>query len=192
VACLLAGGVLLLPALAAGCAPAARRPGAARLAAARLSAAPGHAVVAAAGVLTSVALAVAMAIMVASFRDSVDQWLGQILPADLYVRAGRASGSGHLDEALQARIAALPGVGRVDFIRHDTLRLRPAARGPDRPPGGGRRQRSAPGGAGWCSGHAAAHLDLRGAAGSPGWQPGQQVDCPWPAARAGGGGRRVA
>ncbi|MCK6392121.1 FtsX-like permease family protein [Zoogloea sp.] len=125
VACLLAGGVLLLPALAAVLARLLPQDGpvSARLAAARLSAAPGHAVVAAAGVLTSVALAVAMAIMVASFRDSVDQWLGQILPADLYVRAGRASGSGHLDEALQARIAAQPGVGQVDFIRHDTLRL---------------------------------------------------------------------
>lgn len=125
VACLLAGGVLLLPVLAASLARLlpSGGPVSARLAAARLSAAPGHAVVAAAGVLTSVALAVAMAIMVASFRDSVDQWLGQILPADLYVRAGRASGSGHLDEALQGRIAALPGVGRVDFIRHDTLRL---------------------------------------------------------------------
>lgn len=127
VACLLAGGVLLLPALAAGLARLLPRGGpvSARLAVARLSAAPGHAVVAAAGVLTSVALAVAMAIMVASFRDSVDQWLGQILPADLYVRAGRASGSGHLDEALQARIAAQAGVGRVDLIRHDTLRLTP-------------------------------------------------------------------
>ncbi|HPI62280.1 MAG TPA: FtsX-like permease family protein [Zoogloea sp.] len=182
VACLLAGGVLLLPALAAVLAHLLPRGGpvSARLAAARLSAAPGHAVVAAAGVLTSVALAVAMAIMVASFRDSVDQWLGQILPADLYVRAGRASGSGHLDEALQARIAALPGVGRVDFIRHDTLRLiagqppvaliaRPvAADGSDLP------LVARAGAAGtlpriWIS---EALQDLRG------WQPGQQVDLP--------------
>jgi putative ABC transport system permease protein len=197
VACLLAGGVLLLPALAAVLAHLLPRGGpvSARLAAARLSAAPGHAVVAAAGVLTSVALAVAMAIMVASFRDSVDQWLGQILPADLYVRAGRASGSGHLDETLQARIAALPGVGPVDFIRHDTLRLtagqppvaliaRPvAADGSDLPLVG----------AGRCMGHAAAHLDLRGAAGPPGLAAGPAGGrCPWPAWRVGGGGRRVA
>jgi putative ABC transport system permease protein len=121
-----------------------------------------------------------MAIMVASFRDSVDQWLGQILPADLYVRAGRASGSGHLDETLQARIAALPGVGQVDFIRHDTLRLiagqppvaliaRPvAADGSDLP----LVERA--GAAGtlpriWIS---EALQDLQG------WQPGQQVDVP--------------
>ncbi len=125
VACLLAGGVLLLPALAVGIARLlpASGPVPARLAAARLAAAPGHAVVAAAGVLVSVALAAAMAIMVASFRDSVDEWLAQLLPADLYLRAGKASGSGHLDEALQARIAATPGVGTVSFTRHDSLRL---------------------------------------------------------------------
>ncbi|HYO27879.1 MAG TPA: ABC transporter permease [Azonexus sp.] len=126
VAFLLAGSVLLLPALAAAVArllPGGRGPVPSRLAAARLSAAPGHAVVAAAGVLTSVALAAAMAIMVASFRDSVDQWLGQILPADLYLRAGRAQTSAFLDEALQARISAVPGVDRSSFTRHESLRL---------------------------------------------------------------------
>ena len=127
VAGLLAGSVMLLPAVAAGLALLLSQwrsaPVPTRLATARLSAAPGHAVVAAAGVLTSVALAVAMAIMVASFRDSVDQWLHQILPADLYLRAGRAQNSAYLDEALQARIAAVPGVDRVNFNRRDTLRL---------------------------------------------------------------------
>lgn len=126
-ACLLAGSVVFLPAVAAALAalltlwPSAPLP--TRLATARLSATPGHAVVAAAGVLSSVALAVAMAIMVASFRDSVDQWLHQILPADLYLRAGRTAGSASLDEALQARIAGLPGVAQVSFNRRDSLRL---------------------------------------------------------------------
>ena len=125
VACLLAGSVMLLPALAAAIARLlpARGPVSARLAAARLGAAPGHAVVAAAGVLTSVALAAAMAIMVASFRDSVDQWLHQLLPADLYLRAGQVRTSGYLDEALQARIAAVNGVDHSSFTRHDNLRL---------------------------------------------------------------------
>lgn len=125
VALLLAGSVMLLPTLAAVLARRlpARGPVPARLAAARLGAAPGHAVVAAAGVLTSVALAAAMAIMVASFRESVDQWLHQLLPADLYLRAGQAKGSGFLDEALQARISAVHGVDRSSFTRHDSLRL---------------------------------------------------------------------
>jgi putative ABC transport system permease protein len=74
-------------------------------------------------VLTSVALAAAMAIMVASFRDSVDQWLYQLLPADLYLRAGQAQSSGYLDETLQARISAINGVDRSNFTRHDNLRL---------------------------------------------------------------------
>ena len=125
VAFLLAGSVMLLPAVASGIAwlLPQRGPVPARLAAARLGAAPGHAVVAAAGVLTSVALAAAMAIMVASFRDSVDQWLTQILPADLYLRAGQAKTSAYLDEALQARISSVNGVDRSSFTRHDNLRL---------------------------------------------------------------------
>jgi hypothetical protein len=80
-------------------------------------------VVAAAGVLTSVALAVAMAIMVASFRESVDEWLVQLLPADLYLRAGRAQSSAYLGEELQAAIADTPGIKRLEFTRHEQLRL---------------------------------------------------------------------
>jgi putative ABC transport system permease protein len=181
VAFLLAGGVMLLPALAAGIARLLpqRGPVPARLAAARLGAAPGHAVVAAAGVLTSVALAAAMAIMVASFRDSVDQWLTQILPADLYLRAGLAKSSGYLDEALQARISAVNGVDRSSFTRHDNLRLvsgeapvaliaRPlAADGSDLPLVGAVRTGAQP--AIWIS---EAMHDIYG------WRPGQQVTLP--------------
>jgi putative ABC transport system permease protein len=39
------------------------------------------------GVVASLSLAVALTVMVASFRDSVTQWLNQVLPADLYVRS---------------------------------------------------------------------------------------------------------
>jgi putative ABC transport system permease protein len=80
-------------------------------------------VVAAAGVLTSVALAVAMAIMVASFRESVDEWLTHLLPADLYLRAGRAQSSAYLNEDLQAAIAGTPGIKRLEFTRHEQLRV---------------------------------------------------------------------
>lgn len=125
VACLLAGSVMLLPAVASGIARLLpqRGPVPSRLAAARLGATPGHALVAAAGVLASVALAAAMAIMVASFRDSVDQWLTRILPADLYLRAGHAKTGAYLDEALQAEISSVDGVDRSSFTRHDSLRL---------------------------------------------------------------------
>jgi putative ABC transport system permease protein len=55
----------------------------------------------------------------------VDQWLEQILPADLYLRAGPAQTSGYLDATMQARIASIPGVGQVSFTRHEGLRLTP-------------------------------------------------------------------
>ncbi|MBK8895583.1 MAG: FtsX-like permease family protein [Propionivibrio sp.] len=122
---LLAGSVMILPAVAAGITRQLPNCGSVpfRLAAARLEASPGHAVVAAAGVLTSVALAAAMSIMVASFRDSVDQWLHQLLPADLYLRTGTAQTGGFLDEALQGRISAVSGISRVNFTRHGNVRL---------------------------------------------------------------------
>jgi putative ABC transport system permease protein len=44
------------------------------------------AAVAVSGVVASLSLAVALTVMVASFRDSVTQWLDVVLPADLYVR----------------------------------------------------------------------------------------------------------
>lgn len=94
-----------------------------RLAHARLSATPGQAVVAGAGVIASVALAVSMAIMVSSFRVSVDDWLAQVLPADLYVRASSSSGSGYLDPQALAQIAAVEGVETVDTTRLVNLRL---------------------------------------------------------------------
>ena len=180
VACLLAGGVMLLPAIAALMARLLPARGAvpARLAAARLGAAPGHAV-AAAGVLTSVALAAAMAIMVASFRDSVDRWLGQVLPADLYLRAGQARSSGFLDAELQAKITTVSGVHRVSFTRHESLRLaagtapvaliaRPlAADGSDLPLVGKAQPGSGP--AIWIS---EAMQEFYG------WRPGQQVSLP--------------
>jgi len=125
VALLLAGSVLILPTIAAAIARILPANGSvpSRLATARLAVAPGHAVVAAAGVLASVALAAAMAIMVTSFRGSVDQWLEQVLPADLYLRTARPNAGGYLDEVLQKKILALPGAGHVSFTRHESVRL---------------------------------------------------------------------
>lgn len=94
-----------------------------RLAHARLAATPGQAVVASAGVVASVALAASMAIMVSSFRVSVDDWLTQVLPADLYLRAASASSSAHIDAEALAQIAALPGVASVDTVRALNVRL---------------------------------------------------------------------
>ena len=94
-----------------------------RLARARLAGAPAQAQVAAAGIVASATLAVAMAIMVASFRVSVDDWLSRVLPADLYASPSRASQTGFLSAAQIREIASLPGVRSVQPVRFDALRL---------------------------------------------------------------------
>jgi putative ABC transport system permease protein len=125
VALILAGAVLLLPDAARMAMTLLRhaRPVLLRLAHARLAFAPGQIVVAGAGVVASVALAVSMAIMVSSFRGSVDEWLSQVLPAGLYVRASSSAATGYLGPEEVARIASLAGIASVQAVRYDTLRL---------------------------------------------------------------------
>ena len=94
----------------------------------RLANASGQAGIALGGVLSSFSLMVAMAIMVSSFRVSVDDWLLQILPADVYTRTTASGGTAGLNPREQAAISALPGVARVDFQRLRSLSL-----APDRP-----------------------------------------------------------
>jgi putative ABC transport system permease protein len=131
VALLLIGGIALMPRFAAwvfGAAAGLRAGSGAvgTLAMARLANAPNQASIALGGVLSSFALMVAMAIMVASFRVSVDDWLRHILAADLYLRSPAAADAGGLGPEQQRRIAALPGVLRADFQRVTQLALDPA------------------------------------------------------------------
>ncbi|NMG56302.1 ABC transporter permease [Aromatoleum aromaticum] len=127
IALILAGSVLVLPGVVrlAMCALDGGRSVLLRLAHARLAAAPGQVVVAGAGVVASVALAAAMAIMVSSFRTSVDDWLSDVLPADLYLRASSSgsSASAFLTPEVLDQVAATPGVSSVQPVRYDTLRL---------------------------------------------------------------------
>jgi putative ABC transport system permease protein len=74
------------------------------LALARLANAPGQASIALGGVLASFSLMVAMGIMVASFRVSVDEWMLHILPADLYVRTASGGNTGGLGPQEQAAL----------------------------------------------------------------------------------------
>ncbi len=97
------------------------------LAIARLRATPGEAGVSLAAIVASVALMVSMAIMVASFRDSLMAWLVQVLPADVYVRAGAAGDSGYLAADAQQRMARVPGVASVAFARTQGVPLVPGA-----------------------------------------------------------------
>ncbi len=77
------------------------------------------ATIAVAGVVASLALAVALTVMVASFRDSVTQWLDTVLPADLYARtaASAAADTAYLPTGLAAAVAMLSGVERVETQR---------------------------------------------------------------------------
>ncbi len=134
---LLIGGIGLMPRLAAeffglinARAMRRARPGPVlALTLARLANAAGQAAIALGGVLASFALMVAMAIMVSSFRVSVDDWLVRLLPADLYTRSASSGDSAALGPREQAALAALPGVARYESLRSTELTL-----APDRPP----------------------------------------------------------
>src|SRR4030095_14155729 len=59
-------------------------------------------------------------------RDSLYACVLRILPADLYVRAASGGETAFIDSDTQKRIAALPGVQRVEFLREQQLSLDPA------------------------------------------------------------------
>ena len=138
VACLLVGGITALPWLIAllydRIAPVFAQRVLPMLAIERARRMRGTAAVAVSGVVASLSLAVALTVMVASFRDSVTHWLDVVLPADLYVRAtsgGRGSNSGGSSStdtatfppAFVQALAQLPGVARTGTLRTQSLQL---------------------------------------------------------------------
>jgi putative ABC transport system permease protein len=81
-----------------------------------------------AGVVASLALSVALTVMVASFRDGVSRWLDQVLPADLYARTAASSAAAEqawLPPGFATRAAGLPGVLRVEAARIQALVFEP-------------------------------------------------------------------
>jgi len=93
---------------------------------ARLANAPNQAAIALGGVLASFSLMVAMAIMVSSFRDSVDDWLQHLLSADMYVRIQNGGEQARFGTAEQQQIAQLPSVAKLEATRHQLITLAPA------------------------------------------------------------------
>jgi putative ABC transport system permease protein len=140
IALLLIGGIGLMPRLAASSFRLLERlllrgrkggrnaPPVLALTLSRLANAPGQASIALGGVLASFSLMVAMGIMVASFRISVDDWMRHILPADLYVRSAAGGSSGFFGKPEQDAIARAAGGTTVQF-----LRTRPISLAADRP-----------------------------------------------------------
>jgi putative ABC transport system permease protein len=126
IACLLLGSVLLMPQLAATLLARLPLPRSmpAALAFAQLKATPRQTAISIAAIVISMSLMSSMLIMVSSFRASLDAWLTQVLPADLYLRAARTGDTGYLTPDDQARIAATPGIARVEFQRTQNLLVR--------------------------------------------------------------------
>jgi len=125
IALLLVGSIMLMPRVMRfllARVPATRVP-ALGLARQQLANAPGPATTGLAAIVAAVSLTVAMAIMVASFRVSLEDWLDHMLPADLYLRAGAAGDTAYLSEHDQRRITALPGVRRAEFLRSQQIVL---------------------------------------------------------------------
>jgi putative ABC transport system permease protein len=128
---MLAAGIAAMPRVARWLlAPLARArlsSPATRLAVARLWGAPAQAAVALSGIVASIGLMAAMAVMVASFRGSVDEWLRQILGADIYLSLGGTGAT--LAPEDQRRLLAVSHVADVDFMLQRALAL-----SPERPP----------------------------------------------------------
>jgi len=123
IALLLIGAVLLMPALTGILLSPASLPSfpALGLGLAQLKATPRHVAISVAAILVSFSLVVAMLIMVLSFRQSLDSWLDQVLPADLYLRAAASGETALLSPAEQQRIAGTAGVASVAFTRFQSL-----------------------------------------------------------------------
>ena len=121
---LLAGGIAAMPLLARLLLTPLQRFGrvsaSADLALKRLWGAPSQAAIALGGIVASTSLMIAMAVMVWSFRGSVDSWLVQVLPADIYLRL---EGDSSLDADLQHKLLAAPGVESINFRKMVPLRL---------------------------------------------------------------------
>jgi putative ABC transport system permease protein len=86
------------------------------------------AAVAVSGVVASLSLAVALTVMVASFRGSVTEWLDVVLPADLYARTAEGTTQGDtafLRPEFVEAVAREPGIARVSTQRVRSLLLDP-------------------------------------------------------------------
>jgi len=128
IAALLVGVILLMPRLTAillSLMPRTDRVATA-LALAQLRAYPAQTAVSLAAIVAAVSLMVSMAVMVASFRDSLDAWLANVLPADLYLRSGSTGDSAFFSAEDQQRIRSVAGVERIEFLRWRQILLDPA------------------------------------------------------------------
>jgi putative ABC transport system permease protein len=90
---------------------------------AQLRAAPGQAMVSLASVVAAVSLATSVAIMVISFRTSLEDWLAHILPGDMFVRTSGHGETAYLSPPMQELVSRIPGVRSVEFLAGQRIRL---------------------------------------------------------------------
>ncbi len=127
IACLLVGGIGVLPPLLAR-ASALWVPHLGAHPLALLTLARAHRVQQSAtvsGVVAALSLAVALMVMVSSFRVSVTHWLDVMLPAPLYVRASGGADTAHLSADVLAAIAKTPGLARARVQKWRTVTPNP-------------------------------------------------------------------
>lgn len=125
IAALLAGSILLMPRLTTlllARLPAPRTVAPA-LALAQLKAYPSQAALSLAAIVAAVSLMVSMAVMVASFRHSLSDWLGGVLPADLYLRSAGAGDTAYFSREDQDRLRSTEGLERIEFLRWQQVLL---------------------------------------------------------------------
>jgi len=125
-------GSLFAPLLIAGLARVARavlvsRSAAGEIAAANLGSSPVRNSVAVASLMIAIAMTVAVAILIGSFRTTVVAWANDTLKADVFVRPmglGDASSDATFSPGVARTIARLPGVRSIDVIREISIPFR--------------------------------------------------------------------
>ncbi|HEY5349201.1 MAG TPA: FtsX-like permease family protein [Candidatus Lustribacter sp.] len=125
-------GSLFAPLAIAGLSRLARavfasRSAAGEIAAANLGSSPVRNSVAVASLMIAIAMTVAVAILVGSFRTTVIAWTGDAFKADLFVRPmglGNASSDATFAPSVAATIGRLPGVAAVDVLREISIPFR--------------------------------------------------------------------
>ncbi|HEV8020817.1 MAG TPA: FtsX-like permease family protein [Candidatus Lustribacter sp.] len=122
-------GSLFAPLAIAGLSGLARsvlasRSAAGEIAAANLGSSPVRNSVAVASLMIAIAMTVAVAILIGSFRTTVVAWANDTLKADLFVRPmalGDASSDATFSPRVVSTIAALPGVASLDVLREISI-----------------------------------------------------------------------
>ncbi|MCA8953766.1 MAG: ABC transporter permease [Planctomycetes bacterium] len=92
------------------------------------AAARGHLALPVAAMVLAVSTTIGMAVLVASFRDSVGGWLDQVLPGDVYVSVPGGVGEGGqvIEPAIVTALAQAPGVAACTTYRRGVLELESA------------------------------------------------------------------